>query len=131
MPLDLPALPGQVLVRFQPEVSPEEIQLAAEWTSSAFLQRSYLAPESHELFLIAVDQHRAIVEAIGARESARAENVSREHARVARRNLEKSLLDISIIGVRADAHPQYDLFELAFTQLHHHRCVLGVPGCVE
>ncbi|MEP6962577.1 MAG: GntR family transcriptional regulator [Acidobacteriota bacterium] len=58
---------------------------------SAFLQRHYLAPESHELFLIAIDHHRAIVEAIAAREGARAESVAREHARVARRNLESAI----------------------------------------
>lgn len=58
---------------------------------SAFLRRHYLAPESHELFLISVEHHRAIVEAISLREGARADNVSREHARVARRNLESAL----------------------------------------
>src|SRR6185503_639221 len=58
---------------------------------SAFLRRHYIAPESHELFLISVDHHRGIVEAIGGRESARAESIAREHARVARRNLESAL----------------------------------------
>jgi GntR family transcriptional regulator of vanillate catabolism len=58
---------------------------------SAFLRRHYIAPESHELFLISVDHHRGIVEAIAGRESARAESVTREHARVARRNLETAL----------------------------------------
>ncbi|QKV17291.1 GntR family transcriptional regulator [Oricola thermophila] len=37
---------------------------------------------------VAHDQHRAIVEAIAAREGFRAETVAREHARQARRNLE-------------------------------------------
>jgi GntR family transcriptional regulator of vanillate catabolism len=60
-------------------------------STSAFLQRQYLAPESHELFLISIDHHRGIVEAISAREGARAESVAREHARVARRNLEIAL----------------------------------------
>jgi GntR family transcriptional regulator of vanillate catabolism len=60
-------------------------------SASAFLRRHYSAPESHELFLISVEHHRAIVEAIGAREGARAENVAREHARVARRNLESAM----------------------------------------
>lgn len=58
---------------------------------SAFLRRHYIAPESHELFLISVDHHRGIVEAIAGRESARAESIAREHARVARRNLECAL----------------------------------------
>ncbi len=60
-------------------------------SASAFLERQYSAPESHDLFLISVEHHRAIVEAIGAREGARAENVAREHARVARRNLESAM----------------------------------------
>lgn len=37
---------------------------------------------------VAQDQHKAIIEAIGAREGFRAETVAREHARQARRNIE-------------------------------------------
>ncbi|MFA9430216.1 GntR family transcriptional regulator [Egicoccus sp. AB-alg2] len=40
---------------------------------------------------VAQEQHRAIVDAIAAREGARAEAVAREHARLARRNLEQAL----------------------------------------
>jgi GntR family transcriptional regulator of vanillate catabolism len=58
---------------------------------SAFLRRHYIAPESYEIFLISVEHHRGIVEAIAGRESARAEAIAREHARVARRNLESAL----------------------------------------
>jgi GntR family transcriptional regulator of vanillate catabolism len=58
---------------------------------SAFVRRQYVAPESWELFHIAIDQHRDIVDAIVNREVARAETLSREHARVARRNLESAL----------------------------------------
>jgi len=57
---------------------------------SAFLRRQYLAPESHELFMISVEHHRVIVDAIRSREGARAESVTREHAKVARRNLESA-----------------------------------------
>ncbi|WP_246717365.1 GntR family transcriptional regulator [Oricola nitratireducens] len=39
----------------------------------------------------AQEQHKVIVEAIGAREGSRAESVAREHARTARRNLEYML----------------------------------------
>jgi GntR family transcriptional regulator of vanillate catabolism len=60
-------------------------------STSAFLQRQYLAPESHELFVVSIDHHRAILESIDAREGARAESIAREHARVARRNLESAL----------------------------------------
>jgi GntR family transcriptional regulator, vanillate catabolism transcriptional regulator len=57
----------------------------------AFVRRQYLAPESWELFHIAIDQHQGIVDAITNREAARAETLAREHARVARRNLESAL----------------------------------------
>lgn len=58
---------------------------------SAFVRRQYLAAESWELFRIAIDQHQDIVDAITNREAARAETLAREHARVARRNLESAL----------------------------------------
>ena len=58
---------------------------------SAFLKRQYISPGLRELFLISADQHCAIVEAIGNREGMRAELLTREHARVARRNLEDAL----------------------------------------
>jgi GntR family transcriptional regulator of vanillate catabolism len=58
---------------------------------SAFVRRQYLAPESWDLFRIAIDQHQDILEAITNREASRAETLAREHARVARRNLESAL----------------------------------------
>ena len=58
---------------------------------SAFVRRQYLAPESWELFRLAIDQHVGILEAITNREATRAETLAREHARVARRNLESAL----------------------------------------
>jgi GntR family transcriptional regulator, vanillate catabolism transcriptional regulator len=58
---------------------------------SAFVRRQYLAPESWDLFRIAIDQHQDIVDAITNHEAARAETLAREHARVARRNLESAL----------------------------------------
>jgi GntR family transcriptional regulator of vanillate catabolism len=58
---------------------------------SAFVRRQYLAPESWDLFHIAIDQHQGILDAIMNREAARAETLAREHARVARRNLETAL----------------------------------------
>ena len=58
---------------------------------SAFLNRQYVSPELRELFLIAADQHGLIVEAIANREGMRAEALTREHARVARRNLDEAL----------------------------------------
>jgi len=57
----------------------------------AFLERQFMSGDLHELFVIAADQHCGIVEAIGNREGLRAEMLAREHARVARRNLEDAL----------------------------------------
>ncbi len=58
---------------------------------SAFLMKQHTVTGSRELFLIAVDQHRSIVEAIANREGMRAETLAREHARIARRNLDATL----------------------------------------
>jgi GntR family transcriptional regulator of vanillate catabolism len=58
---------------------------------SAFVRRQYVAPDSQELFVISVEHHRGIVDAIRSREGARAESIAREHARIARRNLENAL----------------------------------------
>lgn len=48
-------------------------------------------PASHRIFAIAQDQHRCVLDAIAAREGARAEAIMREHARIAHRNLEHAL----------------------------------------
>jgi GntR family transcriptional regulator, vanillate catabolism transcriptional regulator len=45
-------------------------------------------PESREILVIAQSHHRAMVEAIENREGTRAEGVAREHARIAKRNLD-------------------------------------------
>ncbi len=58
---------------------------------SAFLNRQFISSELHELFVISADQHCGIVDAIGRGEGMRAEVLTREHARVARRNLEDAL----------------------------------------
>jgi len=58
---------------------------------SAFLKRQYVSSDLWELFLISADQHCGIVDAIVNREGMRAEILTREHARVARRNLEDAL----------------------------------------
>jgi GntR family transcriptional regulator, vanillate catabolism transcriptional regulator len=57
----------------------------------AFLERQFMSGDLHELFVIAADQHCGIVDAIANREGLRAEMLAREHARVARRNLENAL----------------------------------------
>ena len=55
---------------------------------SAFVMAQAELPESREILVIAQDHHRGLVEAFERREGARAEALAREHARVARRNLE-------------------------------------------
>jgi GntR family transcriptional regulator, vanillate catabolism transcriptional regulator len=57
----------------------------------AFLERQFISSDLHELFLISADQHCRIVEAIANRDGLRAEMLTREHAQVARRNLEDAL----------------------------------------
>jgi GntR family transcriptional regulator, vanillate catabolism transcriptional regulator len=58
---------------------------------SAFVLLESELPESHRVLYVAHAQHRAILEAIELREGARAEALAREHARLARRNLEVAL----------------------------------------
>lgn len=61
-------------------------------SASAFVMIQAALPEAETLFVIAQDQHRCVLQAIEAREGARAEALMREHARLARRNLELALL---------------------------------------
>ncbi len=58
---------------------------------SAFLHGQDTIPEFRASLLIAQAQHKTILGAIEAREGARAESVAREHARLARQNLEYAL----------------------------------------
>jgi GntR family transcriptional regulator, vanillate catabolism transcriptional regulator len=53
--------------------------------------RAVILPQTTELLTIAKEQHRAILEAVANREGTRAEMIVREHARMARRNLELAL----------------------------------------
>jgi len=53
--------------------------------------RAVILPQASELLTIAKEQHRAILEALADREGTRAEILVREHARMARRNLELAL----------------------------------------
>jgi GntR family transcriptional regulator of vanillate catabolism len=58
---------------------------------SAFVMAQSQMPEALQILLIAQDQHHCIVEAIASREGARAETVTREHSRLAGRNLALAL----------------------------------------
>jgi GntR family transcriptional regulator, vanillate catabolism transcriptional regulator len=60
-------------------------------SASAFVMVQARLPEAQTMFTVAQDHHRCIVRAIEAREGQRAEMLMREHARLARRNLELAL----------------------------------------
>jgi GntR family transcriptional regulator of vanillate catabolism len=60
-------------------------------SASAFVMVQARLPEAQTMFTVAQDHHRCIVRAIEAREGQRAEALMREHARLARRNLELAL----------------------------------------
>jgi GntR family transcriptional regulator of vanillate catabolism len=55
---------------------------------SAFVLAQAELPESREILVLAQHHHEGLIEAIESGEAARAEALAREHARVARRNLE-------------------------------------------
>jgi GntR family transcriptional regulator of vanillate catabolism len=55
---------------------------------SGFVMAQGALPEARVVLTVAQEQHRAVLEAIEHREGARAEALMREHARLARRNLE-------------------------------------------
>jgi len=58
---------------------------------SAFVMIQAEVPEARVVLTVAQDHHRCVVDAIEAREGARAEAIMREHARLASRNLRFAL----------------------------------------
>jgi GntR family transcriptional regulator, vanillate catabolism transcriptional regulator len=58
---------------------------------NAFVETQAQLPIARQMMVVAQEHHRAIVEAIAGREGTRAESVAREHARLARRNLEAAI----------------------------------------
>jgi GntR family transcriptional regulator of vanillate catabolism len=64
---------------------------------SAFLLKQHFLADSRQLFLIALEHHRGILDAIASREGMRAEMLAREHARLARRNLDSALQDRELL----------------------------------
>jgi GntR family transcriptional regulator of vanillate catabolism len=60
---------------------------------SGFVMAQAVRPEARHILTLAQDQHRCVLEAIENREGSRAEAIMREHARLARRNLELALSD--------------------------------------
>jgi len=80
-------------------------------SSRAFVATEAELPESRTILVIAHNQHRTLIDAIEARESARAESIAREHARIAGANLQlvlhhrgslESLPGHSLITLRRD-----------------------------
>jgi GntR family transcriptional regulator, vanillate catabolism transcriptional regulator len=63
---------------------------------SAMVYARSKLPKAAEMFIIGQEQHHAMLEAIESRQGSRAEALAREHARLARRNLESVLNDESI-----------------------------------
>jgi GntR family transcriptional regulator, vanillate catabolism transcriptional regulator len=70
---------------------------------SSFVVVQADSPAARDMFLIAQDQHRRVLEAIESREGTRAEALMREHSRIAQRNLQEALHgagDHGLPGVR-------------------------------
>jgi GntR family transcriptional regulator of vanillate catabolism len=58
---------------------------------NGFVFAGALSPQARDTLVVAQAQHRAVIDAIAAREGARAEALMREHARIARQNLSQAL----------------------------------------
>ena len=60
---------------------------------NALLSSYAFLPGARDVLVVAQHQHRALIEALGEGHGARAEEIAREHARLARRNLDLVLAD--------------------------------------
>jgi GntR family transcriptional regulator, vanillate catabolism transcriptional regulator len=84
--------------------SPMLVRALGHVTSVPFASPSALVyvraklPKAPQMFAIAHEHHRAIVEAIAHRQGARAEALAREHSRMTRHNVELALSDASILS---------------------------------
>jgi GntR family transcriptional regulator of vanillate catabolism len=58
---------------------------------SAFVIVQADSPRARDRLVVAQDQHRQVLDAIGRREGARAEAIMREHSRLAQRNLREAM----------------------------------------
>jgi len=68
---------------------------------SGFVQAQSQHPDARLIFILAQDHHRSVVDAIRAREGARAEALMREHARLAARNLRAAIDNQRALGLVA------------------------------
>jgi GntR family transcriptional regulator, vanillate catabolism transcriptional regulator len=87
------AFHAQLVVLAKSEIVARELArvTALPFASPASLLGSHVRSSQREILLVAQHQHRAIVEALEARQGARAEEVAREHARISRRSLDLAL----------------------------------------
>ena len=83
----LPDLPGSAMVRAEVE----RVTSLPFASPTAFLQGRTRSRAFRLSLLVAQDQHRRLIEAVSNREGGRAEHIAREHARLARHNLDTSL----------------------------------------
>jgi len=58
---------------------------------SGFVVLQSNSPQARDMLVVAQDQHRQVLHAIGQREGARAEAIMREHSRLAQRNLRAAM----------------------------------------
>ncbi|MEP6824715.1 MAG: GntR family transcriptional regulator [Ramlibacter sp.] len=58
---------------------------------SGFVVLQANSPQARDMLIVAQDQHRQVLDAIGRREGARAEAIMREHSRLAQRNLRDAM----------------------------------------
>lgn len=58
---------------------------------SGFVVAQANSARARDMLVVAQDQHRQVLDAIGQGEGARAESIMREHARIARRNLREAV----------------------------------------
>ena len=58
---------------------------------NGFVMAQSVGPHARDILVVAQEQHRMVIEAIVQREGSRAESLMREHARIARRNLQEAL----------------------------------------
>ncbi|MBX9740529.1 MAG: GntR family transcriptional regulator, partial [Beijerinckiaceae bacterium] len=68
---------------------------------SGFVIAQSALPQARTILIVAQDQHRCVVEAIETREGERADAIMREHARLARRNLQLALENQSTLDLVA------------------------------
>jgi len=66
---------------------------------SGFVMAQAAQPQARTILVVAQEQHRALVEAIENHEGARAEAIMREHARLARRNLQLAAENHEALGL--------------------------------